>query len=238
MLVLVGLASPVRAGNGEGDPLEPANRVTFAFNQKVEAYVARPVANAYRHLPRLLRDGIRGTLDNMDSPLVCVNQMLQGDSGAATRTAGRFFLNTVFGVAGFFDVASEVGIPGRDADLGQTLGVWGVGDDPYLVVPILGPSNPRDFLASVAQGNGDPLNAWVQNETDYGWIPFVYRFLIGSIDRYSRRMDDLQRIREASVDYYAALRSYYRQNRRQEIRKVRSPDEPVVPDLEYDVELE
>ena len=221
--------------DAENDPLEPLNRLTFELNRRVLWYTARPIADGYRWIvPRPVRDGFRNGLDNLGSPMVFGNQILQGDAGAAARTLARLFVNSTVGLGGTIDVAKRIGIPRRHADLGLTLGVWGIGEGPYLVLPLLGPTTPRD-MAVFAQGMVDPFNFLVQN-TDYAFDAFLLRFVFGNIDLYARRMNELDAIEESSVDFYAALRDLYRQKRRADIRKITAA-EPIAPTgIDYDLE--
>lgn len=221
----------------ENDPLEPLNRLTFEFNRRVLWYTARPIANGYRWIvPRPVRDGFRNGLDNLGSPMVFGNQILQGDAGAAARTLARLFVNSTVGLGGTIDVAKRIGIPRRHTDLGLTLGVWGVGEGPYFVLPLLGPTTPRD-MAVFAQGMVDPFNLLVQN-TDYAFNAFLMRFVLGNIDLYARRMDELDAIEESSVDFYAALRDLYRQKRQADIRKITAAEPAVPAGIDYDLELD
>jgi len=109
------------------------------------------VAQGYRDaLPQPVRDSIHNFFTNLRSPIIMFNDVIQGEGKLAGDTFGRLWLNTILGLARFFDVASRAGIPFHDADFGQTFGVWGVGPGPYLVLPILGPSNPRDGVGMIA----------------------------------------------------------------------------------------
>lgn len=157
------------------DPLEDANRKIFDFNQVVDRHVLVPVAKGYRAaLPQPIRETIRDFLNNLQGPLIFANDALQGDFGRAKQTVVRFVLNSTLGIGGLVDVAGRWGIPYHEQDLGITLGVWGVPAGPYLVVPILGPSDPRDLAAEFAEGYGDPWNRLVTgNPFTLYWIPFV-----------------------------------------------------------------
>ena len=129
------------------DPLEDTNRAIFDFNQMVDRNVLVPVAKAYRTvLPDVVRDSLRDFLHNLRAPLIFANDALQGDFERAGETFARFTLNSTLGVGGLIDVAGRWGqLPYHEQDLGVTFGVWGVPEGPYLVVPVLGPSNPRDL---------------------------------------------------------------------------------------------
>ena len=204
-----------QAATGEEDfhdPFENANRKIFDFNQKVDHAVLVPVSKSYRTvLSGPIRDSIRDFLNNLNAPLIFANDVLQGNFGLAKDTFGRFVIDSTIGIGGLVDVAGRWGIPYHENDLGITLGVWGIEAGPYLVVPILGPSDPRDLGAAVAQGFGDPWNRLAGNHSMI-WIVFV-RGAVSGIDQRSRLIETLADIERTSLDYYATIRSLYRQRR-------------------------
>jgi phospholipid-binding lipoprotein MlaA len=204
------------------DPLEPVNRGIFSFNTTVDRYVIKPVAQGYRDaLPQPVRDSIHNFFTNLRSPVIMFNDAIQGQGKLAGDTFGRMWLNTFLGVGGLFDVASRAGIPFHDADFGQTFGVWGIGPGPYLVLPILGPSNPRDTVGLAAGWYADPANA-IASAKDVSWVAYP-RAAVEGIDLRSRNIDILDRIESTSLDYYATLRSLYNQRRAAEIRHEAPP---------------
>jgi phospholipid-binding lipoprotein MlaA len=204
------------------DPLEDANRKIFEFNQFVDRNAIAPAAKAYRAaLPDPVRDSVRDFLNNLREPLIFANDTLQGEFESAAKTVGRFVINSTIGMGGVVDVAGRWGIPHHDEDLGLTLGVWGIPEGPYLVVPVLGPSTPRDLGGQVAEGFGDPFNLMVTgNPFTLYWIPFV-RGAVSGIDQRSRYIEALADIERTSLDYYATIRSLYRQRRAALIRRER-----------------
>jgi phospholipid-binding lipoprotein MlaA len=202
------------------DPFEDANRKIFDFNQTVDHHVLVPVAKAYRAwLPAPVRDSLRDFLINLKEPLVFANDTLQGNIGHAKDTVVRFVLNSTIGMAGLVDVAGRWGIPYHEEDLGVTLGVWGVREGPYLMIPILGPSNPRDFGGEVAEGFGDPWNILAADNALL-WVGFL-RGGVDGVDQRARYLDTLADIERTSLDYYATIRSLYRQRRAALIRNER-----------------
>jgi phospholipid-binding lipoprotein MlaA len=210
------------------DPLEDFNRKVFDFNQVVDRNVIVPVAKAYRTvLPDPVRDSIRDFLYNLRAPLIFANDALQLDFERAGDTFARFVLNSTLGVGGLIDVAGKWGqLPYHENDLGITLGVWGIPEGPYLVVPILGPSDPRDLGGQVAEGFGDPFNRLVTgNPYTLYWIPFV-RGGVSGIDQRSRYIETLADIERTSLDYYATIRSLYRQRRAALIRHEKEQNLP------------
>jgi phospholipid-binding lipoprotein MlaA len=214
--------------NGQNDPYEQTNRSIFSFDQDLDHAVARPVAVFYNHaVPELARDGIHNALNNLNSPVVLGNDVLQGDPHAASRTIWRAMINSTIGIGGLIDVAAKLGVAGRDEDFGQTLGVWGVGEGPYLVLPLAGPSNPRDLTGTVADVFMDPF-------TYADWSGKIW-FDVGRqgfeiLDLRARNVDTLDQIERTSVDLYATTRSLYRQHRNAEIRNG-APDTENLPNL-------
>src|SRR5215831_15130572 len=225
-LILCGCASHQDTGQQAAvseedfnDPFEDANRKIFEFNQFVDRNAIVPAAKAYRAaLPDPVRDSLRDFLNNLRAPLIFANDALQGQFESAAKTAGRFVINSTIGMGGVVDVAGRWGIPFHEEDLGLTLGTWGVPEGPYLVVPVLGPSTPRDLGGQVAEGFGDPWNLLVTgNPWTLYWIPFV-RGGVSGIDQRSRYIETLADIERTSLDYYATIRSLYRQRRAALIR--------------------
>jgi phospholipid-binding lipoprotein MlaA len=176
--------------------------------------------------PDPVRDSFRDFLNNLREPLIFVNDTLQGQFDRAGKDVARFVVNSTIGMAGTVDVMGRWGVPYHEEDLGLTLGSWGVPEGPYLVVPILGPSTPRDLGGQVAEGFGDPFNRLVTgNPWTLYWIPFARGFVSG-IDQRSRYIETLADIERTSLDYYATLRSLYRQRRAALIRHEKEENLP------------
>jgi phospholipid-binding lipoprotein MlaA len=234
-LTLAGCATPSNNPQAEtaeaedfNDPLEDTNRAIFDFNQVVDRNVLVPVAKAYRTvLPDPVRDSLRDFLRNLREPLIFANDALQGEFERAGQTFARFTLNSTLGVGGLIDVAGRWGeLPYHEDDLGLTFGVWGIPEGPYLVVPVLGPATPRDLGGQVAEGFGDPFNRLVTgNPYTLYWIPFV-RGGVAGIDQRSRYIETLADIERTSLDYYATIRSLYRQRRAALIRHEKEQNLP------------
>ena len=144
--------------NNEADPLEKFNRGVFAFNEGVDKAVVKPVAKTYKAIvPDPVDQGVTNFFSNIGDIVVVANDLLQFKFKQAASDTGRFFLNSTVGLLGFVDVASELGLPKHNEDFGQTLGYWGVDSGPYLVLPVLGPSSPRDAFGWGADSFLDPL---------------------------------------------------------------------------------
>lgn len=217
------------------DPVEPLNRVVFGFNQALDAMVLRPWADFYRlMLPPPLREGIHNILSNLRSPVILANDLLQGEWSRAGTTTGRFLINTTVGVGGIGDPASDFGLPYHSEDFGQTLAVWDLPEGPYLVLPALGPSNPRDAIGlAVDSALLDPIGvlntlggpAWLRT---LSWT----RLSVTAVDTRAANVEELDDLKKSSLDFYAAIRSLYRQYRTSEIYQGKPPPSTEGPSLD------
>jgi phospholipid-binding lipoprotein MlaA len=207
------------------DPAEPTNRVIFAGNQWVDRNALQPVARVYQdYVPGRVRNVVRNFGQNLQQPFVLANDVLQGNMSRAWNTTQRLVVNSTVGGAGLFDVASEWDLPPHDADFGQTLGVWGVGSGPTVQLPLLGPSNLRDTAGTVVGLLGNPVS----------YVPGIgpVQAVSGGfdvVDSRARLLTTTDDLEKNSVDYYAALRSLYAQDRAAFIEEGKagdlSPDE-------------
>jgi len=217
------------------DPLEPVNRVIFEVNEGIQDVILRPVTIFYNENVNVtVRQGISNFLDNLSSPIVIANDLLQGEVERAMRTLVRTLINTTIGIGGLADAAGELGIEGHDEDFGQTLGTYGIGEGFYLVLPVFGPSNPRDLVGKfIVDGYFDPVSMLLED----GGHDNVLNSLtvMRGVDEYAGIVDELNQVKKTSVDYYAAVRSLYRQKRKTEISNGSSLELPPIPDLSYDV---
>ncbi len=207
------------------DPIEPINRAIFSFNNVADRVVLEPVAKGYKKLPSPVQSGISNFLSNLRAPLVVVNQLLQGQGENAFQTSGRFVVNSTVGLFGLFDVADKIGLEEKEEDFGQTLATWGVGDGFYLVLPLFGPSNLRDTTGMVMTMLTDPINAYAVSEGEAWLVPM--RTAANAVDQRSKIIDEVNALRDNSVDYYAAVRSSYYQNRKAAI--VNEDDSELTP---------
>lgn len=215
-----------------GDPFEPTNRAIFAVNQTLDDAVVGPTARAYDAvMPDPVQTGVRNFMSNLNQPVVFANALLQGDVHAAGDTFGRFLMNTTIGVAGVFDVASHEGVPQHRRDFGQTLAVWGVEDGPYLVLPLIGPSNLRDATGRFVDRYPHPLN-WNEEESGETWA-WGLRALNGTQTRAD--LDDaIGSLNRTAIDPYVQARSAWRQSRAAFIDSKGQTDESFedLPDFE------
>ena len=162
LLVACGAATPVLAD----DPWEPVNRPIFKFNDWTDKYMLRPLASGYsKVVPRFMRRGVSNVFDNIGTPAVALNQLLQGKPRKSLSDTGRFFVNTTLGLGGLFDVATQVGLDEHEEDFGQTFGVWGAGGGNYVVLPFRGSSNVRDSVGLVFDTLVNPLRFISHSET-------------------------------------------------------------------------
>jgi phospholipid-binding lipoprotein MlaA len=238
-LMAAGCATPpedptARAAYDEAaDPLEPFNRFMFDVHQAIDGAVLKPVATAYRDVvPEPLRDALRNLLRNLRAPLILTHDLLQGEPGRAAVTFQRFLVNSAFGFAGLVDVADlAIGLKFHDEDFGQTLGVWGMDEGFYLFLPVIGPSSGRDALGLLVDSVIDPVSLlFAHYDVTYG--PFA-RAVLTALDQRSRAIETLDDVERTSIDFYAALRSLYRQKRDDEILNGRpAPPGRRVPSLE------
>ena len=201
------------------DPIEPVNRAVFSFNMFLDTWVLEPVARAYRFItPEQARRSIANFLANLRSPVIFANDALQGERERAGITLGRFMINTTLGVAGLFDPATTFGLPRHDEDFGQTLGVWGVPNGPFLMLPLLGPSNGRDTVGRVGDYLINPLNHCCINQDER-----IGLFGTTAVSEREANIELIDDLRQNSIDLYATVRTIYTQKRAADIRNGRAP---------------
>ena len=204
------------------DCFERLNRATFALNQNLDKAVFKPVAEAYRALPSSVRSGTSNALDNISSLITVPNNILQGEFKTAGVNTGRFVVNTTVGILGILDVAEQIGFPKYEKeDYGQTLGVMGVGEGCYLVIPVLGPSTIRDTAGSFMNIlGGDPYyNASTHGNNEFlSDKVYMTTKVISGIDFRAKNLESIDNLEKNSMDFYASVRSLYLQDRQQKIK--------------------
>jgi phospholipid-binding lipoprotein MlaA len=210
------------------DPLEPTNRVFYAINNGLDTVLLRPLAVGYRYVfPQFVRNGVHNFLTNLGSPVALADDMMQGKPRRAGDTLMRGVINTTVGIGGLFDVATDWGYPAHDTDFGLTMAIWGIPNGPFLFLPVLGPSNPRDAVGFGGDIALDPLT-WVGRGylvSDAG----LARFGVTAIDARSRHIEDIDKLKETALDPYATFRSLYRQHRAAQIEETRDDDRSTIP---------
>ena len=209
--------SPINSKAAE-ECFEGVSRSIFKFNLIIDDAILEPVAKGYKKLPSPVQSGLSNFLSNLRAPLVVVNQLLQGQGGNAAQSTGRFIVNSTIGLFGIIDVAEKIGLEEKEEDFGQTLATWGVGDGLYIVLPLFGPSNLRDTTGMLLTMATDPINAYAVTEGEAWLVPT--RTAANAVDQRSKIIDEVNALRNNSVDYYAAVRSSYYQNRKAAIANV------------------
>lgn len=220
----------------DGDPLEPMNRAIFAVNDVLDQVVLRPVSYVYKEaVPDPIRDVVRNFLRWLKSPVILANDLMQGDWDHAKVTSARFLVNgALFGIV---EAADGLGLPYRDEDFGQTLGVHGVSDGAFLMLPLLGPSNVRDTTGLVVDYFIDPFT--YLGERDFRRPFNIGRRVTRAVDFRAENFDRIDDLRSDSIDFYAKVRSIYRQQRRAAVNNGIIPIDESTPDLseEFDRQL-
>jgi phospholipid-binding lipoprotein MlaA len=196
-------------GGNPSDPLEPFNRAMFSFNESVDNAVLKPVATGYRSaVPAVLRTGVSNFFSNLEDVWISANNLAQGKVEDGLGDFLRFAFNSTFGVFGLIDVASDMGLQKHNEDFGQTLGRWGVGSGPYLVLPLLGPSTVRDGLGLVLDVQADPVS-------NLGHVPTRNSaYATRVVDRRANLLDTTSVLEEAALDKYTFVRDSWTQRRR------------------------
>ena len=211
------------------DCFESINRTTFKLNQVLDGVIFEPVAKAYRIMPSPVRAGASNALDNLSSLVTIPNNVLQGEFGKAGVNTGRFIINTTVGVVGIFNIAKRIGFPEYEKeDYGQTLGVMGVGEGCYIVLPVLGPSTVRDTVGSFANVMGGDAwyNVSVANDTQHFSNSDYWTSRVGAgIDFRAKNIDSFNNLEKNSMDFYASVRSLYLQDRQRKIENSKATTE-------------
>ncbi|MBE9516851.1 MAG: VacJ family lipoprotein [Proteobacteria bacterium] len=208
-LVMLQACASTNGDSAPYDPWEGFNRSIYIFNDTVDDYVLKPVAEGYEFItPVIVRKGISNFFSNLLEPTVIINDLLQGKLVNFTSDTGRFLINSSIGIGGLFDVATPMGLRQHKEDFGQTLGVWGLPDGPYLVLPFIGPKGVRDGFG------------WIG---DLGTSPFTYAepaaaawggYALDVVDTRARMLGTKDVLDQAaSDDVYIFVREAYRQKR-------------------------
>jgi phospholipid-binding lipoprotein MlaA len=190
------------------DPIEPFNRGVYTFNDYADQWILRPIAKGYVWItPSVLRTGVTNFLDNIFYPVDIVNALLQAKFGQALSDTARFGMNTTLGFAGILDPATDAGLEKHNEDFGQTMGVWGIPEGPYLMVPFFGPRTVRSGVGDIADLFVSPLIALDESRVRWGL------FALLTIQTRSTLLSVDENVRNA-FDPYAFVRDSYMQNRK------------------------
>jgi len=219
MLTLTGCATGPNAN--PKDPMEPLNRGVYQFNDAVDRALVKPVASAYRDvLPLPVRTGVTHFFANLQDAWSGVNNALQLKPVETAESFLRFGINTVFGLAGVLDIATEMRIARHTEDFGQTLGYWGIGAGPYVVLPLLGPSTLRDTAALPVDAQGNLVSQTSDVPTRNSATT------LNLLNRRSRLLDATKMLDEVALDPYTFTRDAFLQRRRSAVYDGNPPDEP------------
>ena len=234
LLLLTGCAtSGSSRADSNPDPLEPVNRAVYKLNDLGDRYLAKPIARGYeKYTPRAFRSGVHNFLENLRYPITIINDFLQGKFRQGGADLGRFAMNSTVGLFGLFDPATGVGLRAHDEDFGQTFAVWGLGEGPYLMVPIFGPY-------TVGSGIGDLMGTQVSllvqgPSSDEFALGLWGLYLVEA--RYS--VLDLDEEIQRSFDPYLFIRDAYLQNRKYKIYDGNVPEEEMFPEDDFEDEAD
>jgi phospholipid-binding lipoprotein MlaA len=223
VVLSITLLAGCATGTNPQDPFESFNRGVYSFNEGLDKAILKPAAEVYRGvLPQFIRASVSNFFSNINDIVVAVNNLLQGKFTTAVSDFGRVAINSTIGVLGLFDVASEAGIDKHDEDFGQTLGWWGMGDGPFIMLPFFGPSNGRDTVGRVVDYFSDPMT-YVD--------PTRARNQIKGTRLVNRRSELLEAstvLQTAALDPYEFVRDAYLQRRRSQVYDGSPP-----PDREF-----
>lgn len=205
------------------DPYEEWNRKVFSFNEFIDNWFLRPVASAYRFVtPNIVDQGVTNFFNNLDEVRNFANSILQLKGESAVVAAGRFTYNTVFGLGGLIDVGTAFGLPERPEDFGQTLGYWGVGSGPYLMLPFMGPATPRRIAGIGTDGWVLP-SAWDE-------VPSPEEYYLRAFELVDKRADLIPAESFMSGDRYTFVRNAYMQRREYMVQDGKVSNDPFASD--------
>ena len=222
LLIFIFYISDISA-NEINDPYENLNRKTYQFNENLDEKIAKPIAEIYSKFPPPIKSGVTNFFNNLEEVDTFINQLLQGKPKESLNDLTRFIINSTIGLAGFIDVASKIGLERHEEDFGQTLGVWGVGQGPYIMLPILGPSTFRDTLSR-------PVSSFLSvtfhmTETDVNIV-------LKSIDAIETREKLLEVESLLSGDKYSFVKDAYIQSINYEVKDGIDVEDDFIDDMD------
>ena len=219
-LTFLSACATVPGGISEGDPFESYNRAMFSFNDGLDTYFLRPVAEGYDTVvPSPVKTGVSNFFSNIGDIFVILNDLLQFKFVQAIEDTSRFFFNSTIGLYGLIDVATPMGLPKNNEDFGQTLATWGVGSGPYVVLPFYGPRTLRSTGGLIVETIHAPINQIENQDTYYG------TFALETIDTRYNLLDESRIVDQAALDKYSFVRDAYLQHRKNLIYDGKPPVE-------------
>ena len=239
ILMTSACATNIHRPEAKADPYENINRKIFTFNDAFYRHVAMPIEDGYRAITtKNIRNRIADFVANMDEPISTVNYVLQLKPKEAAVTVARFVVNSTLGLAGLFDVASGWGIEKDTTTTGETLASWCIADGPYVVIPFIGPSTPRNFLGASADFLADPVYWATYNDLNYSAkISYPY-MAVKYTSKYESYLDLYMDMTKNSVDPYTTIRSAYMQNQRKYKCRFAPEETTQAYDFDFDEEME
>lgn len=236
-LIMLSACASVPGGPTEGDPFESFNRAMFNFNEGLDEYILKPVAQGYdKAMPEPVKTGVTNVFNNLDDIFVIINDLLQFKLTQFTQDTGRFIINSTFGIFGLFDVATQMGLPKHNEDFGQTFATWGIGKGPYVVLPFFGPRTLRGTGGFIIESIYDPLYNIEDNDAAlYGSVA------LRAIDARYKLLKASNVVEQAALDKYSFIRDAYLQHRKNLIYDGNPPEENVLQApkaTEEDLDLE
>ena len=222
LLIFIFYISDISA-NEINDPYENLNRKTYQFNENLDEKIAKPIAEIYSKFPPPIKNGVTNFFNNLEEVDTFINQLLQGKPKESLNDLTRFIINSTIGLAGFIDVASKIGLERHEEDFGQTLGVWGLGQGPYIMLPVLGPSTLRDTMSR-------PVSSFLSvtfhmTETDVN-------IALKSIDAIETRERLLQEESLLSGDKYSFVKDAYIQSIYYEVKDGIDVEDDFIDDMD------
>ncbi len=234
--ILTACASVPGGEPAEGDPFESFNRAMFSFNDGLDKYFLKPVAEGYDAvMPRPVKSGISNFFSNLGDLFTILNDILQFKFGQALEDTGRFIFNSTIGLYGLIDVATPMGLVKHDEDFGQTLATWGMGDGPYIVLPFLGPRTMRGTAGLIVDSYYDPVYDINDDEARYGTV------FLRAIDTRYKLLKVSRIVEQAALDKYSFVRDAFLQNRKNLVYDGNPPEEDnnlLLESTPEDLELE
>lgn len=226
MVMLLGACATAPGDTTKNDPFEGFNRNMLAFNLAVDDNVLSPAASGYRAVtPQWGRDRVSDFFQNLGEPVTFVNDVLQGEGERALQTGFRFTINSTVGLGGLFDIAEYEGLPAHKEDFGQTLAVWGVDSGPYIVMPLLGPTNPRDLVGLGADRTVQPtsyIRYSRKDGTHYGYVTGIN--ILQGVNARAGADAQIKSLK-SQPEPYIALRDLHTKRRNAEISNGRGQNE-------------